>query len=133
MLPLLIDQQQKLTETLQEYVQRYLDLLLRSSGLLPHQAKDLAHIAHYIRNLHNQKLQHYILGENPMSVQNAISLAQMKDAELKIIEGLNNHEVDHKIHNITLNQKDKPTSPSGPCHACNGPYFIKDCDEAICL
>ena len=72
---MLIDQQQKPMETLQEYVQRFLDLLLKSSGLLPHQAKDLAHITHFICNLHNQKLQHYVLGKNPTSVQNAIMLA----------------------------------------------------------
>ena len=60
-----IDQQQKPSETLQEYVQRFLDLLLKSSGLSPHQAKDLVHITHFIRNLHNQKLQHYFLGKKP--------------------------------------------------------------------
>ena len=68
-----------------------------------------------------------------MSVQNVISLAQKKDAELKIIEGLHNHEAGHKIHNISLNQKDKSTSPPGPCHDCNGLHFIKDCDKAICF
>ena len=66
-----------------------------------------------------------------MSVQNAISLAQKKDAELKLFEGL--HKADHKINNITLKKKDKPTNPTGPCHACNGPHFIKDCDKVICL
>ena len=45
---------------MQEYVQRFSDLLLKSSGLLPHQAIDLAHITHFICNLYNQKLQHYI-------------------------------------------------------------------------
>ena len=58
---MLTDQQWKPTETLQEYVQQFLDLLLKSCGLLPHQAKDLAHITHFIGNLHNQKLQHYVL------------------------------------------------------------------------
>ena len=85
---MLINQQQKPTETLQDYVQRLSDLLLKSSGLLPQQAKDIAHIMHFIRNMHNQKLQHYILDR---SVQNTITLAQKKDAELKIIEGLHNH------------------------------------------
>ena len=33
---MLIDQQQKPSETLQEYVQRFSDLLLKSSGLPPH-------------------------------------------------------------------------------------------------
>ena len=60
---MLIDQQQRPTETLQEYVQRFSDLLLKSSGLIPHQAKDLAHITYFICNLHNQKLQHYVLGK----------------------------------------------------------------------
>ena len=58
---MLIDQQQTATEILQEYIQRFLDLLLKSSGLLLHQANDLAHITHFICNLHNQKLQHYTL------------------------------------------------------------------------
>ena len=62
---MLIDQQQKPTETLQEYVQRFLDPVLKSSGLLPHQAKGFAHITHFISNLHNQKLQHYVLGKTP--------------------------------------------------------------------
>ena len=69
---MLIDQQQKPSETLQECVQRFSDLLVKSSVLLPHQAKDLGHITHFIRNLHNQKVQHYILGKNLTSVQNTI-------------------------------------------------------------
>ena len=77
---MLIDQQQKPSETLQEYIQRFLDLLLKSSGLLPHQGKDLAQITCFIRNLHNQKLQHYILGKNPISIQNTIMFVQKKDA-----------------------------------------------------
>ena len=60
----LIDQQQKVCETLQEYIQRFSDLLLKSSGLLLHQAKDLDHITQLICNLHNQKLQYYMLGKN---------------------------------------------------------------------
>ena len=62
---MLIDQQQKPTETLQEYVQRFTDLLLKSSSLLLHQAKDLAYILNFICNLHNQKLQHHVLGKYP--------------------------------------------------------------------
>ena len=57
---MLVDKQQKPTEILQEYVQIFLDLLLNSSGLLPNQAKDLAHITHFICNLQNQKIQHYV-------------------------------------------------------------------------
>ena len=34
---------------------------IKSSGLLSHHTEDLAHITHFIRNLHNQELQHYIL------------------------------------------------------------------------
>ena len=82
---MLIGQQQKPTETLQEYVQRFSDLLLKSSSLLPDQAKDLGYIMHFICNLHNQKLQHYGLGKNPTPVQNAITLAQKKNVELDII------------------------------------------------
>ena len=84
---MLIDQQEQ-TEILQEYVQRFSDLLLTSNGLLPHQAEDLAWLTYFICNLHNQKLQHYVLGKSPTSVQNAITLAQKKDVELCIIEGL---------------------------------------------
>ena len=62
---MLIDQWQKPSET--------------PSGLLSHQAKDLAHTTHFIQNLHNQKLQHYVLGKNPTSVQHAIMLAQEKN------------------------------------------------------
>ena len=97
---MLIDQQQKPTDSLQEYMQRFLDLLLKSSTLLPHQAKDLAHITHFIGNLHDQKLWHYVLDKNPTSGQNAITLAQKKDAELKIMEGLHNQDSGHKINNI---------------------------------
>ena len=82
--------------------------------------------------MHNQKIQHYILGKNPTSVQNAIMLAQKKDVELKIIEGLHNHDLHYEIHKINLSQDDRPDKP-GPCHACNGPHFIKDCNEATCL
>ena len=89
---MVLDQQQKSTETLLGYVQKFLDLLLKSSSLLPYQIKDLAHIMHFIYNLHNQKLQHYVLGKNPTSVQNAITLAEKKDAELHIIDGSHNHD-----------------------------------------
>ena len=50
---MLIDQQQKPPETLQEYVERFSNLLPKYSGLLPHQPKALAHIMHFIHNLHN--------------------------------------------------------------------------------
>ena len=88
---MLIDPQQKPTGTLDES-ERFSDLLLKSNGLLLHQTKDLAHIMYFICNLHNQKLQHYVLGEKPISVQNAITLAEKKDAKLHVIEGLYNHD-----------------------------------------
>ena len=72
---MLIDQHQRPTETLQEYVQRFSDLLLKASSLLPQQATDFIHIMHFICNLHSQKVQYYVLGKSPTSVQNAISLA----------------------------------------------------------
>ena len=129
---MLIDQQQKPTETLQEYVQKCSDLLLKSSSLLLHQAKDLVHITHFICNLHNQKLQHYVLGKNPTSVQNAITLAQKKDVELCIIEGLHNHDPGHEINNIYNKQHKNQNSNIGPCHARNGPHLIKDCEDSVC-
>ena len=128
---MLIDQQQKPSETIQKYDQRFSDLLLKSCGLLPNQDKDLPHIMHIIRNLHNQKLQHYIWGKNPTTVQNAITLAQKKDAELRIIEGLHNHDSGHKISNIYTKQGNKPVNME-PCHACNGPYLIKDHSKSTC-
>ena len=128
---MLINQQHKPSGTLQGYVQRFSDLLLKSSGLLPHQAKDLAHITNFIGNLHNQKLQHYIRGKNPTLVQNAITLAQKKDAELKIIEGLYNHDSGHDINNIYPSWNEK-CNKTGPCHTCNGPNFVTDCDEIMC-
>ena len=101
---MLIDQQEKPTEALQEYVQKFSDLLLKSSGLLLHQAKYLAHITHFICNLHNKKLHYYVLGKNMTSVQNGITIAQKKDAELRIIEGLHNHDPEHKTNNISNDQ-----------------------------
>ena len=97
-------EQQKPTETLQEYVQRFSDLLLMSSGLLLHEAKNLTHIMHFIHNLHNQIPQHHVLDKNPTSVQNTIPLAQKKDAELCIIEGLHNDDPEHEINNISNKQ-----------------------------
>ena len=74
-----------------------------SSGLLEHQAKDLAHITHFIHNLQNEKLQHYVLCKNPISVQNSITLVEKKDAKLCIIEGkgLHSHSPEHKINDIS--------------------------------
>ena len=97
-------EQQKPTETLQEYVQRLSDLFLMSSGLLLHQANNLTHIMHFIHDLHNQKLQQHVLGKNPTSVQNTLPLAQKRDDELCIIEGLHNDDPEHEINNISNKQ-----------------------------
>ena len=85
---------------------------------------------HFIRNTH--KKLHYILAKNPTSVQNAITLAQKKNAELKIIEGLHNHDLGHEIHNIYPSWNDK-SNKLGPCHTGNCPHIIKDCDKTTCL
>ena len=128
---MLFDQQQTPTETLQEYVQRFSDLLFKSSGLLLHQATDLAHITHFICNLHNQKLQHYVLGKNPTSVLNAITLAQKTDVEFCIIEGFHNHDSCNEVNNI-YNKQNNNQNNMGPCHACNGQHLERDCNESIC-
>ena len=128
---MLNDQWETPTETLQEYTQRFSDLPLKSSGLLLHQTKDVAHIANFICNLLNQKLQHYVLGKNHTSVQNAITLAQKKEVELHIIEDLHNHDSGHEINNINNKQNDNQNN-IGPCHACNGPHLVKDCNGSIC-
>ena len=117
-----IDQQQKPTETLQEYIQIFSDLPLKSSTLLPHKAKDLAHITHFICNLHNQKLQCYVLGKKKTySAQNTIILVQKK-----------NHDPGYKINNIYNKQHENPNSNMGPYLACNGPHLIKDCEDSVC-
>ena len=128
---MLIDQQQKPSETSQENVQRFSDLLLKSGGLLQNQAKDLVCTTNFMRNLYYQIL-HYILGKNPTSVQNTIALVQKKDAELKIIEGLHDHDLGHEIHNIHSSENDI-SNKLGPCRACNGPHFINNCDERTCI
>ena len=130
--PMLIDLQQKPSETLQEYVQKFSDLLLISSGFLLHQATDIAHITHFICNMHNQKLQHYVLGKDPTSMQNAITLAQKKDAELCITEGLHNHDPEHEVDNISNKQYQSQNSNIWPCHGYSGPHLIKDCETSVC-
>ena len=87
---------------------------------------------HFICNLYNQKLQHYVLGKNPASVQNAITLAQKKDAELCIIEGLHKHDPEHKINIISYKQYQSQNSNTEPCHGCSGPHLIKDCENSVC-
>ena len=51
-------------------------------------------------------------------------LVQKKDAELKIIEGLHNHNLGHEICSIHASWNDK-FDECNPYHACNGPHFIK--------
>ena len=65
------------------------------------------------------------------SVQNAITLGQRKDAESPIIEGLHNHDTGHEINNID-NEQNNNQNNMGPCHACNGPHLVKDCEDSIC-
>ena len=89
-----------------------------SLSLLPCQAKDLAHITPFILNHHNQKLQHYVLGKKPISIQNTITLGQKKDAELCIIEGIHNHDAECKINNISNKQYQNQNSNTGLCHSC---------------
>ena len=45
-----------------------------------------------------------MLGKNPTSLQSTITLAQKKDADLCIIEGLPNHDPKHKINHISDKQ-----------------------------
>ena len=72
-----------------------------------------------------------MLGKNPTSVQNAITLAQKKDTELCIIEGLHSHDSGHEINNRTTKQNNHQNIME-PCHACSGPNFVRDCNESIC-
>ena len=112
-------------------LQKFFDLLLKSSSLLPHKAKYLAHITYFICNLHNQKLQHYVLGKNTTIVQNAIMFAQKKDAEHCIIEGSHNHNSGHDVNSIYNKQTDNQNN-MGSCYACNHPHLVRDCNESIC-
>ena len=129
---MLIDQQQKPYETLQECVQWFSDILWKFSSLLLHQAKDPAHITHFIHNLHSQKLQHYVLSQNPTLIQNIINLAQ-KDTELHIIEGLHNHNPVHEINYISNNkQYHGKSSGLWPGHGCLGAHLIMDWKNSVC-
>ena len=73
-----------------------------------------------------------MLGKNPPYMQNAITLAQKKDAELWIIEGLHNHDPEHKINNISNKQYQSSNGNTGPCHGCSGSHLIKDCENSVC-
>ena len=119
---MLIDQQQTATETLQEIAKifRPATQIQQPTTTL---GKRVGSITHFICNLHNHKLQHYVLGKNPSSVQKAITLEQKKDAELHIIEGLHSHDSVHDVNNITNKQNDDQNN-MGSCHACSGPHLI---------
>ena len=57
----------------------FLDLLLKSSRLLPHHAKDLPHITHFIQIPTQSKVTTLcILGKNQTSVQNAFMVSSEK-------------------------------------------------------
>ena len=115
---MLIDWQQTATETLQGYVQRFFGPTNQIQWLTTASGKRFWLILHYfICNLHNQKLQHYVLSKNPNSVQNAITLAQKKGVELCIIEGLHSHDSDHEINNITNKNDDQNNMGPLPCSA----------------
>ena len=68
-----------------------------------------------------------MLGKNPTSVKNAITLAQKKDAELCIIEDLHNHVPEHKINHISNKLYQGKSSSPKCCHGCSGPHLIRDC------
>ena len=73
-----------------------------------------------------------MLGKNPTSVHNAITISQKKDDELHIIEGFHNHDPEHKINNISSKQYQSQNSNIGPCHGCSGPHLIKDHENSVC-
>ena len=73
-----------------------------------------------------------MLGKIPTSVQNAIMLAQKKDAEIHIIKSLHNHDSGHKVNTIYPKQNNKQIN-KWPCHACNGLHLIKDYNESTCI
>ena len=58
-------------------------------------------------------------------------ISSEKDTKLIIIKGLNNHDSGHEINNIYPKHNDRSIN-IGPCHACNGPHQIKDCNKSTC-
>ena len=58
-------------------------------------------------------------------------LAQKKDVELCIVEGLHNHDSEHKVYNIHNKQNNNQNNME-PCHACNGPHLVNDFEKSIC-
>ena len=73
-----------------------------------------------------------MLGTNPTSVQNNITLAQKKDAELHIIEALHNQDPVHEINHISNKQYQGQSSNPGPLQCCSGPHLIRDCKNSVC-
>ena len=55
-----------------------------------------------------------------------------KDAELCIIQGLLNHDPEHKIKNISNKQYQNQKCNTGLCHGCSGSCLIKDCKDSVC-
>ena len=66
-----------------------------------------------------------MLGNIPTSVQNVITLAQKKDADIHITEGLHNHDPENKMNNISNKQYQSQNSNTGLCHGCNDPHVIQ--------
>ena len=125
----LTDQQQKPTETARICTKSFGPTQIQQS--LPHQAKDLAHITHFICNLLNQKLQHYMFGKNPTSVQNAIMLEQKRMWNYSLFKAYIIMIQDTKLTTFIINKNDNQNN-MGPCHVCNCPHLVKDCEESIC-
>ena len=73
-----------------------------------------------------------MLGRNPTSLQNAITIVQKGDPELHVIEGLYNHDPEHKINHISNKKYHSQISNSGPCHGCSVPHLIRDCKNSVC-
>ena len=51
--------------------------------------------------------------------------------ELHIIDSLHNDDSDHEVKNFYNKQNDNQIT-MGPCHACNNPHLVRDCNESIC-
>ena len=56
-------------------------------------------------------------------------LAKKKDAELSIIKGLHSHDWGHEVNDIYPKQTSKQINIE-PCHTCNGPHLVKDCNKS---
>ena len=65
-------------------------------------------------------------------MQHTIILAQKKDVELCIIEGLHNHDRVHENNHICNNQYQSQNSNPGLCHGCSGPHLVRECKNSVC-